>query len=198
MSSCDITTADLDINHISSCRTHSSRTPTTNWCIRAPSPGPGAPRPCTSHDAWETFKCAIHEAAYKILGKHHAPKKPWISESTLNIIEDRRAARLRGDKLEVKRLTRERNHALGLDQGRYWDAKAAAIESAVASQDQHTVFRKLRTCKLGLNNQSTTVQAEDGTRLTNIKDCLRRWKDPIHEMQQTSNSSVMLNKQYLH
>ena len=45
-----------------------------------------------------------------------------------------------------------------------------AIESAVARQDQHTVFRELRTCKLGLNNQSTTVQAEEGTRLTNMKD----------------------------
>ena len=104
-------------------------------------------------------------------------KKTWISEPTLNIIEDRRAARLRGDTPEVKRLTKERNHALGLYQGRYWDAKAAAIESAVARQDQHTVFRELRTCKLGLNNQSTTVQAEDRTRLTNMKDCLCRWKD---------------------
>ena len=106
-------------------------------------------------------------------------KKTLISEPNLNIIEDRRAARLRGDKPEVKRLTRERNRALGLDQGRYWDAKAAAIESAVVRQDhhQHTVFRELRSCKLGLNNQSTTVQAEDGTRLTNTKDCLCRWKD---------------------
>ena len=112
----------------------------------------------------------------------HVPKKPWISEPTLNIIEDQRAAGLRGDKPEVKRLTRERNRALGLDQGRNWDAKAAAIESAVARQDQHTVFRELRTCKLGLNNQSTTVQAEDGTRLTNIKDCLCRWKDHFNDL----------------
>ena len=117
-----------------------------------------------------------------ILGKPHAPKKTWISEHTLNIIEDRRAARLRGDKPEVTRLTRERNHALGFDHGRYWEAKVAAIESAVARQDQHTVFRELQTCKLGLNNQSTTVQAEDGTRLTNIKDCLCRWKDHINDL----------------
>ena len=130
-------------------------------------------------------------------------KKNWISEPTLNIIEYRRAARLRGDKPEVKRLTKERNHALGLDQGRYWDAKAAAIESAVARQDQHTVFRELRTCKLGLNNQSTTVQAEDGTRLTDMKDACVDGKITSmicltsHVMQQTPNSSVVLNKQRL-
>ena len=109
-------------------------------------------------------------------------KKTWISEHTLNIIEDRRAARLCGDKPEVTRLTREINHALDLDHGRYWDAKAAAIESAVARQDQHTVFRELQTCKLGLNNQSTTVQAEDGTRLTNMKDCLCRWKYHMNDL----------------
>ena len=66
-------------------------------------------------DAWETFKCAVHESAAKILGKPHAPrKKTWISAPTLNIIEDRRAARLRGDKPEVKRLTKGRNYALGI------------------------------------------------------------------------------------
>ena len=43
-------------------------------------------------DAWKTFKCAVHESASKILGKPHVPKKNWISEPTLNIIEDRRAA----------------------------------------------------------------------------------------------------------
>ena len=109
-------------------------------------------------------------------------KKPWISVPTLNIIEDQKAAQLRGDKPEVKRLTRERKRAVGLTQGRYWDAKAAAIESAVGRQDQHTVFRQLQTCKLGLNNQSTTVQAEDCTRLTNMKDCLCRWKDHINDL----------------
>ena len=98
------------------------------------------------------------------------------------IIEDRKAARLRSDTPEVKRLTRERNRALGLDQGRYWDAKAAAIASAVARQDEHTLFRELRTYKLGLNNQSTTVQAEDGTILTNTKDCLCRWKDHFNDL----------------
>ena len=134
-------------------------------------------------DAFETFKCAVHESASNILGKPNVPrKKTSISESTLNIIEDQRAIRLRGDKPEVKVLTRERNHALGLDQGRYWDAKAAAIESAVARQDQHTVFRELRICKLGLNNQQTTVQAEDSTRLTNTKDCLCRWKYHFNDL----------------
>ena len=98
------------------------------------------------------------------------------------IIEDRRAARLRGDKPEVKRLTSEINHALSLDQGRYRDSKAAAIESAVARRGQHTVVRELRTCKLGLNNQSRTVQAEDGMRLTNMKDCLCRLEDHFNDL----------------
>ena len=52
----------------------------------------------------------------------------------------------------------------------------------MARQDQYTVFRGLRTCKLDLKNQSTTVQAEDGTRLTNIKDCLCSWKDHFNDL----------------
>ena len=113
---------------------------------------------------------------------HMFRKKPGSPSlpSTLSKIEE--LPRLRGEKLKVKRLTRERNRALGLDQRRYWDAKAAAIESAVARQDQHTVFMELRTCKLGLNNQPTTVQADYGTRLTNIKDCLCRWKDHVNDL----------------
>ena len=52
----------------------------------------------------------------------------------------------------------------------------------MARQDQHTVFRELRTCKLGLNNQSTTVQAEDGIRLTNTQDRVGRWKDHFNDL----------------
>ena len=111
---------------------------------------------------------SVHESASKILGNPHAPKKTWISVPTLDIIEDRRATRLRGDKPEVKRQTREINLTLCLDQGICSDVKAAAIESGVVRQVQPTVFRELRTYKLCLNNQSTTVQVDDGTRLTNL------------------------------
>ena len=65
-------------------------------------------------------------------------KKTWISvpTSTLSKIEELPDYAVTP---EVKRLTRERTRALGLDQGRNWDAKTAAIESAVARQDQHTM-----------------------------------------------------------
>ena len=52
----------------------------------------------------------------------------------------------------------------------------------MARQDQHTVFRELRTCKLGLNNQSMTPEAEGGTRLTNMKDCLCRLKYHFNDL----------------
>ncbi|GAA6104693.1 uncharacterized protein LOC109521465 [Tachysurus ichikawai] len=59
---------------------------------------------------WQTFKESIIQSAHNVLGLFRPPpKKPWISERTLNIIDRRREAQLRGDLTEYRRLNRQRN-----------------------------------------------------------------------------------------
>ncbi|GAA6077118.1 uncharacterized protein LOC109521465 [Tachysurus ichikawai] len=61
---------------------------------------------------WQTFKESIIQSAHNVFGHFRPPpKKPWISERTLNIIDRRREAQLRGDLTEY--LNHQRNVAIG-------------------------------------------------------------------------------------
>ena len=46
---------------------------------------------------WGHYKSALDFAAREVLGKRLCAKKPWISQATLVIIEQRRQAIRRGD-----------------------------------------------------------------------------------------------------
>ena len=65
---------------------------------------------------WPTFKEAVTSAASETLGRARAvPKKPWISQETLAIIEERRQARLNNDLATYRRLNGVRNAAIRRD-----------------------------------------------------------------------------------
>ena len=152
-------------------------------------------------DAWETFKCAVHESAFKIIGRPHAQKKPWISELSLNIIEDRRAARLRGDNPDVKQ-RKETMHWASIrgDTGTrrllrlnlQWLDKISTLSSGNYGHANSASATNQRPSRLKTVRDSpiSKTACVDGKVTSMI--CLT-----IHVMQQTPSSSVMLNKQHL-
>ncbi|KAI8496714.1 hypothetical protein Bbelb_253690 [Branchiostoma belcheri] len=87
---------------------------------------------------WQNFKTEVLKAAEETVGRSRpAPKKPWISHETLHIIDYRRAARLRGDMTEYRRLNRERNSAIRRDRETFWADQATSLEEAAQRDDQH-------------------------------------------------------------
>ncbi|XP_019734856.1 uncharacterized protein LOC109521465 [Hippocampus comes] len=80
---------------------------------------------------WETSKLKVNQSAQDVLGRSRSlPKQPWISQLTLNIIDRRRDARLRGDMTEYLRLNAARNAAIATDRERCWGEEAERLESA--------------------------------------------------------------------
>jgi len=53
---------------------------------------------------WGHYKSALDFAAREVLGRRLCAKKPWISQATLAIIDQRRQAIRRGDVEEYRRL----------------------------------------------------------------------------------------------
>ena len=156
-------------------------------------------------DAWETFKCAVHESASKILSKPHAPKKKmdlraypqhhWRSKGCPTYAP--------GDKPEIKRLTREINHALRLGQGEtgtrrllrlnmQWLEKISTLYSGNYGHvnSASATNQRLSRLKTVRDSPISNTACVDGKITSMI--CLTS-----HVMQQTPNSSVMLNKQHM-
>ncbi|CAJ1076502.1 ZNF195 [Xyrichtys novacula] len=91
---------------------------------------------------WNLFVSTLKQAAADSIQRpHHTPRRPWISPTTLEIIELRRAARLRGDMIEYRRLNRIRNTAIQEDRERFWQGEAERLESAAENNNYTQVYR---------------------------------------------------------
>ncbi|GAA6081389.1 uncharacterized protein LOC109521465 [Tachysurus ichikawai] len=127
---------------------------------------------------WQTFKESIIQSAHNVFGHFRPPpKKPWILERTLNIIDQRREARLRGDLTEYRRLNRQRNVAIAEDEEKFWQAEAKHLESAANNNNMSRVFSLLRQARNGPRIKTALVKDSDGNLIATEANCLERWKE---------------------
>lgn len=127
---------------------------------------------------WVAFKESVLQSAHNVLGRSRSfPRKPWISERTLNIIDQRREARLRGDLPEYRRLNRLRNVAIAEDREKFWQAEAQQLESAANNNNMSRVFSLLRQARSGPHIKTALVKDSDGNLITTEANCLSRWKE---------------------
>lgn len=127
---------------------------------------------------WETFKLKVNQSAQDVLGRSRSlPKQPWISQPTLDIIDRRREARLRGDMPEYRRLNAARNAAIAADRERYWGEEAERLESAAQGNYLRQVFNMLRQARAGPRIKTVLVKDANGSLITTETDCLERWKE---------------------
>ena len=82
----------------------------------------------SSEDLWKHFKLQTSEAAQLVLDKRSYPKKSWLTNETLQVIEQRRKARLLGDMTTYRRLNGVRNRLIHRDRTQFVARKADEIE----------------------------------------------------------------------
>ena len=75
-------------------------------------------------DLWKHFKLQTSEEAQLVLGKRSYPKKSWLTNETLQVIEQRRKARLLGDMTTYRRLNGARNRLNRRDRTQFVARKA--------------------------------------------------------------------------
>ena len=73
----------------------------------------------TREDAWEYFKSKTNVAAKLVLGKRGFPKKSWLTNETLQVIEQRRRARLLGHMATYRRLNGMQNRLIHRDRTQF-------------------------------------------------------------------------------
>ena len=91
----------------------------------------------SSEDLWKHFKSQTSEAAQLVLGKRSYPKKSWLTNETLQVIEQRRKARLLGDMTTYRRLNGVRNRLIyRMDRTQFVARKADEIEAS-SKKERH-------------------------------------------------------------
>jgi len=74
---------------------------------------------------WGHYKTALDFAAREVLGKRLCAKKPWISQATLAIIDQRRQTIQRGDAEEYRHLAGPRRRSLQHDKQQWMEQEAS-------------------------------------------------------------------------
>ena len=95
-------------------------------------------------DMWEQFGDEVTEAAIKCTKSVKCPRKPWMSQESLIMIEKCRNARLVGNMPGASQVYR-RKVALQRDQNTYWNEKAETLENPANNSDHATMFREFRS-----------------------------------------------------
>ncbi|KAK7940027.1 hypothetical protein WMY93_003353 [Mugilogobius chulae] len=140
---------------------------------------------------WITFKESVIQSAHNVLGRSRpSPKKPWISEKTLDLINLRREARLRGDMPEYRRLNHLRNVAIAEDREKFWETEAEHLESAANNNNMSRVFSLLRQARNSPRIKTALVKDSDGHLLTTEATCLERWKEHFSLLLQQGSTSA--------
>jgi len=104
-------------------------------------------------------------------------KQDWISDSTRDLIDKKREARLKQDKPLHRKLTKECRAQVRHDRQMWADTLVLEGESMFQSnqlQDTFTNLRKLRPANI---NFTSSITATDGTLVSDKKRKLRCWKE---------------------
>ncbi|XP_065557829.1 uncharacterized protein LOC136025771 [Artemia franciscana] len=147
----------------------------------------------SSEDLWKHFKLQTREAAKLVLGKRSYPKKSWLTNETLQVIEQRRKARLLEDMTTYRRLNGVRNRLIHRDRTQFVARKANEIDLAAKKKDMGSLFKHLLDLTENKTPTLGPVLSRDGALLSDEGSCLEWWKDHFCLLLNNTGPSVPPN-----
>ena len=143
--------------------------------------------------AFEVLRKAYTETAENVLGKPRKKKKPWISEASWHLVDEReklnkkilstRSERVR-NQLRAKYVekNREVKRSIKADKKRWLDNVANEAEEAARNQHMKTLYSLTKTLCNERPKQSTAVMDKEGNTLSKKKDIQERWTEHFKEI----------------
>lgn len=139
---------------------------------------------------WGAFKDAMQQAAGTTLGTRKPPKKEWISDSTRDLVEKKRKARLAGAQVEYKQLNRACKKSALADKQTWLDGKIREAEQDMVQGRVRDAFANFRQLRAACRKTSSPISAQDGILLCSKEAKLARWREYYMELLNRPATSV--------
>ena len=124
---------------------------------------------------WSAFKTTVLDVSSGRLGTHHRAKKNFVSQGTLDNIDQSRRARLNGRAELFREMRRKTVRAPRVDKEAYVQGICEGVKQHLWSSYSLPAYRGIRAlCSSKPIPRSTAVRAEDGGLLTEeseVKAC---------------------------
>jgi len=125
---------------------------------------------------WGHYKSAVDFAAREVLGKHFCAKKPWISQGTLAIIDQRRQAIRSVDVEEYRRVAGPRRRSLRHDKQQWMEQVARTGENHLLCGEIKDAFASFWQLKQKCAT-SAPLKVLDGKLLSDRASVATRWQE---------------------
>ena len=144
-------------------------------------------------EVWEQQRSVYVSAAEEVLGLRKGKSKPWISNSTWKLIDDRKETKIRIDstrseriknrmKEEYKEKDREVKRNVREDKRRWMAEKAQRAQAEEENDRQKELYSIVKQLTGHNDRQVTAVKSKDGQLLKNMEVRKKRWKEHFQEV----------------
>ena len=145
-------------------------------------------------ELFKEFKEAVLTTAGEVLGK--APKKtrkPWISDNTLRLMDQRRALKaLRNSSEEGEERYREAHRAIQREarreKARWLEEQCASVEEGLKRNNSRKAYQFIKTLRKTFQPKLRNIKNAEHRVLTDLKDILRRWRDYAKDLYHDENN----------
>ena len=145
-------------------------------------------------ELWHAFKTTALAVARGCLGTQHRAKKNFVSQGTLDTIDQSRKARLNGRAELFRELRCKTVRALRMDKEANVRGICEGVEHHLWSSDSRPAYRGIRTLRSSKPiHRCTAVRAEGGGLLTEESEVKARWTGYFERLYQADPSAVELD-----
>ena len=143
----------------------------------------------TVEDSWDEIKTVFNEVSKETLGFKKNEQQPWISQNTINLMNERQIMRNRvldkeneADKASYNRLSKAIKKSAQRDKRSYTEDLATRAENAARQNRMKEVYDITRKLTGKFNKSSSHIRDKQGNLLKTDEDTLNRWSEHFNDV----------------
>ena len=134
-------------------------------------------------ELWTEIHDIVQEAGIKTIPKKNKCKKAkWLSEEALQIAEERRETKGKGEKERYKHLNSEFQRIARRDKKAFLSDQCKEIEENNRIGKTRNLFKKIRDTKGTCHARMGLIKDRNGMELTEAENIKKRWQEYTEEL----------------
>ena len=142
----------------------------------------------TPNELWEEAKEVVNSAAKKHVSKRKKQKQPWLLNETLGVADERRQAKVTGDRGRWERLNKEFTKSARKHKNAYIESKCRHIEKDKTNSKK--AFRTLKEVTGKRSARNDVINDTEGRVLIESVDILKRWEGIVESCIKTTMETI--------
>ena len=134
-------------------------------------------------ELWTEVHNIVQEAVNKTIPKKKKSKKAkWLSEEVLQIAEERREAKSKGERERYTQLNAEFQRIARRDKKAFFDEQCKHIEENNRRGNTRYLFKKIGNIKGTFHPKMGTIKDRNGNDLIEAEETKKKWKEYTEEL----------------